>query len=124
MVKELAEQKQKEIDDFKKKVVVDKLTFNVNTVEKVRAAQLDRFKNIREDPVAKIGLRHKKSRIGEMVARQVFASSSVTDAPVSMLKEEEYKLKDYRPPYKVFDATKTITNKDMDTNIHPNYRQT
>lgn len=69
MVKELAEQKQKEIDDFKKKVVVDKLTFNVNTVEKVRAAQLDRFKNIREDPVAKIGLRHKKSRIGEMVAR-------------------------------------------------------
>ena len=69
MVKELQEQKQKEIDDFKKKVVVDKLTFNVNTVEKVKAAQLDRFKNIREDPVKKIGLRHKKSRIGEMVAR-------------------------------------------------------
>lgn len=38
MVKELQELKQKEIDDFKKKVVVDKLTFNVNTVEKKKAA--------------------------------------------------------------------------------------
>ena len=34
MVKELAEQKQKELDDFKKKVVVDTLNFNVNTMEK------------------------------------------------------------------------------------------
>jgi len=59
-----------------------------------------------------------------MVARQVFATSSVSDAPVSMLKEEEYKLKDYRPPFKTFDPTKTISNKNMDTNIHPNYRQT
>jgi hypothetical protein len=34
MVKELQQQKQKELDDFKKKVVVDSLNFNVNTMEK------------------------------------------------------------------------------------------
>ena len=69
MVKELQEQKQKELDDFKKKVVVDKLTFNVNTMEKKKVAQLDRFKNIREDEVKKIGVRHNKKRIGQMVER-------------------------------------------------------
>tara|TARA_B110001469_G_C9468632_1_gene235660 strand:- start:341 stop:535 length:195 start_codon:yes stop_codon:yes gene_type:complete len=64
MVKELQQEKQKELDDFKKKVVVDSLTFNVNTMEKRKVAQLDRFKNIREDDVKKIGLRHNKTRIG------------------------------------------------------------
>lgn len=64
MVKELQQQKQKELDDFKKKVVVDSLNFNVNTMEKQKVAQLDRFKNIREDDVKKIGLRHNKTRIG------------------------------------------------------------
>ena len=83
---------------------------------------MDRFKNIREDPVTKIGLRHKKNRIGEMVARQVFATQTISDAPVSMLKEEKYEYKDHRPPFKEFDMTKTISGKNMDTNIHPNYR--
>ena len=36
-----------------------------------------------------------------------------------MLKEEKYHYRDHRPPYKDFDMTKTIVNKDMDTNIHP-----
>ena len=43
--------------------------------------------------------------------------------PVSMLKEEEYFYKDYRPPYKVFDKTKSMVEKDMDTNIHPKMRE-
>jgi hypothetical protein len=34
MVKELQQEKQKELDDFKKKVVVASLNFNVNTMEK------------------------------------------------------------------------------------------
>lgn len=104
-------------------MVVDSLNFNVNTVEKVKVAQMDRFKNIREDDVKKIGLRHNKKRIGEMVERQVFATKSVSDPPVSMLKEEEYFLKDYRPPFKVWDPIKSISGKEMDTNIHPDYRQ-
>ena len=57
------------LEDFKKKVVVDSLNFNVNTMEKKKVAQLDRFKNIRETEVKKIGLRHNKQRIGQMVDR-------------------------------------------------------
>ena len=40
-----------------------------------------------------------------------------------MLKEEDYYYKDYRPPYKVFDKTKSIAGKDLDTNIHPKMRE-
>lgn len=38
MMKEEAEMKQKEIDDFKKKVVVDNMVFKVNTMEKQKVA--------------------------------------------------------------------------------------
>ena len=40
-----------------------------------------------------------------------------------MLKEEHYFYKDHRPPYKVFDKTRSIAAKDMDTNIHPKMRE-
>jgi hypothetical protein len=36
-----------------------------------------------------------------------------------MLKEEKYYYRDYKPPYKDFDPTKSIANKDMDTNVFP-----
>ena len=39
-----------------------------------------------------------------------------------MLKEEEFFLKDYRPPFKVFDKTRSIAPNDMDTNIGPKMR--
>ena len=38
-----------------------------------------------------------------------------------MLKEEEYQVKDFRPPYKPFDKTRTIYMRQMDTNIHSKY---
>ena len=123
MVKELAEQKQKEIDDFNKKVVVANVNFMVNTREKAKVAQLDKYKNVREGDVNKIGLRHNKRRISAMVDRQIFITKNVEDPPVSMLKEEEYKRAGYRPPYKVFDKTKSFVGKDMDTNIHPKMRE-
>jgi hypothetical protein len=69
MVKELAAEKQREIDEFNKKVVVDNQHFYVNTLEKRKAAQQDKYKNIREDDVKKIGLRHPKRRISAMVER-------------------------------------------------------
>jgi hypothetical protein len=70
--------------------------------------------------VTKIGLRHNKRRISEMVDRQIFITKDVKDPPVSMLKEEEYKRAGFVPPYKVFDKTMTVSgnNKNMDTNIH------
>jgi hypothetical protein len=38
-------------------------------MEKKKVVQLDRFKNIREGEVNKIGLRHNKRRISAMVER-------------------------------------------------------
>jgi len=77
MVKEEAEQKKKLKDDFEKKVVVDNKHFYVNTLEKSNVSQLDRFINLREDDCKKIGLRHSKRRISEMVERQILATKSV-----------------------------------------------
>jgi len=38
-----------------------------------------------------------------------------------MLKEEEYKLCGYRPPFKDFNEITSMSNKNMDTNIHTNF---
>jgi len=94
----------------------------VNTREKQKVAQADKYKNVREGDVVKVGLRHNKRRISAMVERQLYISKAVEDPPVSMLKEEEYKRAGFRPPYKVFDKTKSLNKNDMDTNIHPNMR--
>ena len=88
MVKELADEKQRQIDEFNKKVVVDNQHFYVNTMEKQKVAQLDKYKNIREDAVNKVGIRHNKRRISAMVERQIYATRAIEDPPVSMLKEE------------------------------------
>lgn len=111
--------KQKEIDDWNKKVVVANNHFQVNTREKQKVAQADKYKNVREGEVVKVGLRHNKRRISAMVERQLYISKAVEDPPVSMLKEEEYKRAGFRPPYKVFDKTKSISKGDMNTDVHP-----
>lgn len=41
-----------------------------------------------------------------------------------MLKEEEFKLSGYRPPFKNFNEITSMSNKDMDTNIHTNFDKT
>ena len=124
MVKEELEQKQKEIDDWNKKVVVKNSHFYVNTLEKRRnTSLLDKFKNIREGDAKKIGLRNKKANIASMVERQIAASREIKDAPVSMMKEENYLPKDYRPGYKVFDKTLAQHAKDMDTNCFNEQRK-
>mgnify|MGYP004537258695 FL=1 len=38
-----------------------------------------------------------------------------------MLKEEEYKLGGYRPPFKDFNEITSVSKKDMDVNIHTNF---
>ena len=56
MVKEMAELKQKEIDDFNKKVVVENKHFHVNT--RVAAShQMNKNNSLLQDQAAKIGLR-------------------------------------------------------------------
>lgn len=117
MVKELAQEKQKEIDDFNKKVVVDNQHFYVNTLEKQKAAQVDKYRNIREDAVKKVGLRHPRSRISAMVERQIYVTKMIEDPPVSMLKEEDYFYKGHRSPFKPFDLKQSMSNVNMDTNV-------
>ena len=51
-------------------------------------------------------------------------TKGLEDAPVSMLKEEEYKLAGYRPPFKNFNEITSMSNKDMDVNIHTNFDKT
>ena len=38
-----------------------------------------------------------------------------------MLKEEEYKLGGYRPPFKAFNEITSMSKKDMDVNVHTNF---
>jgi hypothetical protein len=38
-----------------------------------------------------------------------------------MLKEEEFKLAGYRPPFKNFNEITSMSNKNMDVNIHTNF---
>jgi len=40
-----------------------------------------------------------------------------------MLKEEQYYYKNHRPPFKVFDKSRSIAPRDMDTNIGPKMRE-
>ena len=114
---------QKEKDDFNKMVVVESQNFNVNTREKMKVSQLDRFKNIRENQVKKVGLRHKNSRVAALTGRQILATKTTEDAPVSMMKEEEYVRLGYRAPFKIFDPVKSISTNDLNCNVNLNTRQ-
>jgi hypothetical protein len=51
------------------------------------------------------------------------ASRDVEAAPVSIHKEEEYKMLGFRPPFKEYDAAKSVAKKNMETTIHPDFRQ-
>lgn len=80
MVKEEAEQRQKEIDDFNKKVIVDNKVFKVNTIVQ-ESNNVDKFKEIRQDPVKKVGLRISSKRLKYLVKRQL--QSVTKEAPAS-----------------------------------------
>jgi len=56
MVKEMAEQRQREVDAFEKKVVVANKHFYVNTREK-SSHQMDKKNSLLEDNAVKVGLR-------------------------------------------------------------------
>ena len=84
---------------------------------------MDRFKNIRENDVKKVGLRHKNSRVAALTGRQIMVTKHIKDAPVSMMKEEEYVRLGYRAPFKVFDPVKSISTNDLNCNVNLNTRQ-
>lgn len=51
------------------------------------------------------------------------ATKVVEMPPVSMLKEEDFHLKGYAPKFKPFDKTMTISQQNMNTNIHSQDRK-
>ena len=56
MQAEMKALRQKEIDDFNAKIVVENKNFKVNT-RTLESQQLTKFQSLRQDPVKKIGLR-------------------------------------------------------------------
>lgn len=91
MVKEMAALRQKEIDDFNKKVVVENKHFFVHTRNNnLPQHQLDRQRDIREDPVKKLGLRLNQKKLRELTARNIMATKDVPEMPVSVLSKEVY----------------------------------
>ena len=124
MVKEQLLDEQRARDAWNKKVVVKNTHFQVNTKEKKTASTAaDKYLGLREGEARKIGLRNKKRNISAMVERQILATRSIADPPVSMLKEEDYVRKGYQRPWKAFDPKMSISGKDMDTNVQAVYRK-
>ena len=85
----MQQQKQKELADFERKVVVANKHFFVNT-KVVKTQQTDKFKGILKDPVQKVGLRLSKNRLTQMAGRQIAATKSMKDLPVSFMMKEAY----------------------------------
>lgn len=50
------------------------------------------------------------------------ATRHIEEAPVSMLKDEEYKRLGYRPPFKEWDPVKSVSKIDMRTEINQHFR--
>lgn len=82
MVKEMQELKQREIDAWEKKVVVDNKHFNVNTREQ-QSHQLTKNRTVLEEKAQKIGLRLGQRRLKELTARHILATKEMTQPPVS-----------------------------------------
>lgn len=82
--------KQKEIDSFNKKVVVDSQVFKVNTRVSV-PHNVDKFHNIRQDEIVKKpGFRLSKKRVKGLTERQVSARQESPMMPVSQFSQESY----------------------------------
>ena len=89
MAKEMAEVKQKAILDWQKKVVVANKHFAVNTRE-MKSDQADKYRGILQNPATKVGLKLSKSRVIHMAARQITATKSLANLPVSSMMKEPY----------------------------------
>ena len=69
MVREMAEAKLKEAEDWKKKVVVESTHFTVNTRQPKHIAQVDKNRTMLEEEPKKIGLRLSQSQFRHLAER-------------------------------------------------------
>ena len=112
MVKEMAELKQKEKEDFEKKVVVANQHFFVNT--RVAAShQIDKHASMRQDPINKVGLRLGQKKLKELTARNILATKGLSDVPISSFSQEQYIMNEgvVKPMKAKLDSTKTPINR-------------
>ena len=118
MVKELQEAKVKEIEDWKKKVVVDNTHFGVNTRQPAYIAQADKMRTLLEEQPKKIGLRLSNSQFKHLAERQIMTTKFLEPTPASMNTYLDYvnPLK-LQPEFKPKDATKMPEGKNFNTNI-------
>lgn len=116
MVKEMTALKQKEIDDFNKKIVVENKHFFVHTRNnELPQHVLDRQSDIREGDVKKLGLRLNHKKLRELTGRQILATKDVPEMPVSVLSKEPFVPGEagHVPPMKAkLDLTKTPAAQD------------
>lgn len=117
MVKEMAELKQREIDEFEKRVVVENKHFHVNT--RVAAShQMNKNKSLLEDKAAKIGLRLGQKRLRELTGRQIVATKEMTQPPVSVFSKEKFIMNEgvVKPMKVKIDETMTPFNRSLGKN--------
>ncbi len=97
MVKEEAEQRQREIDEFNKKVVVESKVFKVNTIVS-ESNNVDKYSEIRQDPVKKVGLRLSSKKLKHLVKRQLQSVSKEAPAsPISAFSFEPFSQTPQKP---------------------------
>lgn len=76
---------------------------------------LDKNRNIREDPVKKLGLRLGAKKLRELTARNILASKDVETMPASMLAKEAFVMaeREHQPLKARLDLSKTPAATDM-----------
>ena len=118
MVKEMQAIQQKELDDWKKKIVVDNPHFTVNTIQHQKPGQAEKHRGLLEDQPKKIGLRLSNSTLKRVAERQIMATKNVEHIPSTIFADDRF-----IDPTKVHrnlkekDLTKSMSNKDFNTNI-------
>lgn len=93
MVAEEMAIKQREIDEWNKKIVVGNKHFFVNTKPN-ESHQLDKYQSLREDKVNKIGLRLGKQKLQQLTDRQIKAAKGAPNMPIAALANEQWIMND------------------------------
>ena len=104
-------EKQREKDEWQSKMVVSSKHFKVNTLSQ-QSNQKDKMKGLLKNPVSKISLRLNQSKLSSLQNRQIQATQSLNEFPVSALMHEPYIMNEQAPkPLKArIDSAKTPFN--------------
>ena len=113
VIKEMEEAKKAELDEWRRKLVVDNPHFEVNTRPVRKMQQMDKRRGILEDPPKKLGIRGPSKRF------KTIAAKNIVPCPyTSVFMDEKYEdPKDPLSDMKQKDPNLMKTAKGFDTNI-------